>query len=122
MASEYEKKLVNMQYQMKENQAYLTDYFKDLENWTSEVKKKEDLLKKSSDPDQKVLDLILLCLFRVWMGQLGVCVAARIAADKTTGASAEKETEEEIGPEQREKNGKNKGLRLQEMGQVQRCM
>jgi hypothetical protein len=56
------------------------------------------------------------------MGQLGVCVAARIAADKTTGASAEKETEEEIGPEQREKNGKNKGLRLQEMGQVQRCM
>jgi hypothetical protein len=54
MASEYEKKLINMQYQMKENQAYMTDYFKELETWTDEVKKKEENLKKSGTTQEKV--------------------------------------------------------------------
>ena len=40
-ASEYEKNLIKMQYQMRENQAYMTDAFADLENWSKEMKVKE---------------------------------------------------------------------------------
>jgi hypothetical protein len=44
MASDYEKKMIGMQFQLKENQQYLTDAFKDLENWSSDMKVKEEKL------------------------------------------------------------------------------
>lgn len=39
--SDYEKKLIEMRYQMQENQLYMQDTFKDLENWTNDIKEKE---------------------------------------------------------------------------------
>jgi len=48
MASEYERKLIDMQFQMRENNAHLDDYMKDLNSWTDDIKKKEQNLKNSS--------------------------------------------------------------------------
>jgi hypothetical protein len=39
--SSQEKKMLEMQYLLKENNLYMEDTFKDLENWTSEIKEKE---------------------------------------------------------------------------------
>ena len=47
MASEYEKKMIEMQFQLKENQQYLADAFKDLENWSDEMKVKEEKIIQS---------------------------------------------------------------------------
>ena len=44
MASDYEKKLIEMQLQMKENQLYMEDCFKDLDSWTKDIKEKEQKL------------------------------------------------------------------------------
>lgn len=56
MSSEYEKKLIDMQYQMRENNAYLNDYLKDLDNWTNEMKTSEEKLKMTtSDPSKDEL-------------------------------------------------------------------
>jgi tetratricopeptide (TPR) repeat protein len=49
MSSEYERKLIDMQYQMRENNSYLNDYMKDLDAWTNEIKTKEETLKKKPD-------------------------------------------------------------------------
>jgi tetratricopeptide (TPR) repeat protein len=49
MSSEYERKLIDMQYQMRENNSYLNDYMKDLDAWTNEIKTKEETLKKKAD-------------------------------------------------------------------------
>ena len=49
MSSEYERKLIDMQYQMRENNTYLNDYMKDLNTWTDEIKTKEENLKKSTN-------------------------------------------------------------------------
>ncbi|RNA24185.1 RNA polymerase II-associated 3-like [Brachionus plicatilis] len=38
---EYERKLVEMQYQLKENNAYMQDCFQDLESWTKDIREKE---------------------------------------------------------------------------------
>jgi tetratricopeptide (TPR) repeat protein len=57
MSSEYERNLVNMQFQMRENNAYLDDYMKDLNSWTDEIKKKEETLKKSSNSTLTTTDL-----------------------------------------------------------------
>lgn len=48
MSSEYERKLIDMQYQMRENNAYLNDYLKDLNNWTDDIKKKEEAMKSAT--------------------------------------------------------------------------
>jgi tetratricopeptide (TPR) repeat protein len=48
MSSEYERKLIDMQYQMRENNSYLNDYMKDLNVWTDEIKKKEQNLKTTT--------------------------------------------------------------------------
>ena len=55
MSSEYERKLVDMQYQMRENNAYLNDYMKDLNVWTDEIKKKEQHLQADSSSTEKDL-------------------------------------------------------------------
>lgn len=47
--NDYERKLIEMQYHMKENQSYMHDCFKDLENWTNDIKQKEK--KILEDPD-----------------------------------------------------------------------
>lgn len=39
--SDYERKLVEMQYQLKENNAYMQDCFQDLDSWTKDIKEKE---------------------------------------------------------------------------------
>lgn len=49
MSTEYERKLIDMQYQMRENTSYLNDYMKDLDSWTDDIKKKEENLKKTSN-------------------------------------------------------------------------
>jgi len=49
MSSEYERKLIDMQYQMRENNSYLNDYMKDLNAWTDEIKTKEETLKKNAN-------------------------------------------------------------------------
>ncbi|CAF0784426.1 unnamed protein product [Rotaria sordida] len=55
MSSEYERKLIDMQYQMRENNAYLNDYMKDLNVWTDEIKKKEETLKNTTSSTTKDL-------------------------------------------------------------------
>ncbi len=53
--SDYEKKLMEMQYHMKENQLYMQDYFDDLDKWSNEMKTKEkEVLEKSSSSKDKV--------------------------------------------------------------------
>ena len=49
MTSEYERKLIDMQHQMRENNAYLSDYMRDLNSWTDDIKKKEETLKTTCD-------------------------------------------------------------------------
>ena len=49
MSSDYERKLIDMQFQMRENNAYFNDYMKDLNAWTDEIKKKEESLKNKSN-------------------------------------------------------------------------
>jgi hypothetical protein len=39
--SEHETKMLQLQYQMKENNLYMEDTFKDLDSWTKEIKEKE---------------------------------------------------------------------------------
>ena len=56
MASEYEKKMIEMQVQLRENQQYLSDAFKDLENWSGDMKVKEEkLINNSNDRNEKTL-------------------------------------------------------------------
>jgi tetratricopeptide (TPR) repeat protein len=55
MSSEYERKLIDMQYQMRENNSYLNDYMEDLNSWTDEIKKKEETLKNSTNSTTKDL-------------------------------------------------------------------
>ena len=55
MASEYEKNLINMQFQLRENQVAMADTFKDLENWSEEMKVKEKkLLEADNNKTEKV--------------------------------------------------------------------
>ena len=49
MSSEYERKLIDMQYQMRENNSFLDDYLKDLDSWTNDMKKKENTLEKAEE-------------------------------------------------------------------------
>lgn len=46
-SGEYQRKLLDMQFQMRENNAYLDDYLKDLNSWTDDIKKKEENLKQT---------------------------------------------------------------------------
>lgn len=48
-ASEYEKNLIKMQYQMRENQSYMNDAFADLDNWSQEMKVKDKEIKENPD-------------------------------------------------------------------------
>jgi tetratricopeptide (TPR) repeat protein len=49
MSSEYERNLIDMQYQMRENNSYLNDYMVDLNSWTDDIKKKEENLKTTAN-------------------------------------------------------------------------
>ena len=49
MASDYEKKMIEMQFQLRENQQYLSDAFKDLESWSGDMKVKEEKLIRNKD-------------------------------------------------------------------------
>jgi hypothetical protein len=52
---DYEKKLMEMQYHLKENQLYMQDYFDDLDKWTNEMKTKEkEVIEKNSSSNDKV--------------------------------------------------------------------
>ncbi|CAF3541444.1 unnamed protein product [Rotaria sp. Silwood1] len=55
MSSEYERKLIDMQYQMRENNSYLNDYMKDLNTWTDEIKQKEENLKNSANTTSSII-------------------------------------------------------------------
>ena len=55
MSSEYERKLIDMQYQMRENNAYINDYVSDLNSWTDDIKKKEASLKATTTTSTKDL-------------------------------------------------------------------
>lgn len=55
MASEHEKKMIEMQLQLRENQSYMSDCFKDLENWSTEMKEKESKLINSEKTKEKEL-------------------------------------------------------------------
>ena len=57
MSSEYERKLIDMQFQMRENNAYLDDYMKDLNSWTDDIKKTEETLKTTSNSTSTTKDL-----------------------------------------------------------------
>ncbi|CAF3787883.1 unnamed protein product [Rotaria socialis] len=57
MTSEYERKLIDMQYQMRENNSYLTDYLKDLNSWTDDIKKKEENLKTTANSTSTIKEL-----------------------------------------------------------------
>lgn len=47
--TDYEKKLLEMQYLLKENNTYMQDTFADLENWSKDMKEKETKLKDNPD-------------------------------------------------------------------------
>jgi hypothetical protein len=47
--SDYEKKLLEMQYLLKENNNYMQDTFADLENWSKDMKEKEVKLKENPE-------------------------------------------------------------------------
>jgi RNA polymerase II-associated protein 3 len=53
MPSDYEKKLIEMQFQLRENQSYMSDTFKELEDWSTEMKQKEDKLKAEAKEKHK---------------------------------------------------------------------
>jgi tetratricopeptide (TPR) repeat protein len=57
MSSEYERNLIDMQYQMRENNSYLTDYMKDLNSWTEEMKTKEEISKSTTSSISTTRDL-----------------------------------------------------------------
>lgn len=54
MSSEYERKLIDMQHQMRENNAYLNDYLQDLNAWTDDIKKKDESLKTKSESSSTI--------------------------------------------------------------------
>ncbi len=56
--SEYEKKMIEMQLGMKANQQHMEDCFKDLENWSQDMKIKEKKILENPDliKPQKVLN------------------------------------------------------------------
>jgi hypothetical protein len=58
--SDYEKKLLEMQYHLKENNLYMEDTFKDLENWTKEMAVKE---KKIIENPNLIKNENKVCLF-----------------------------------------------------------
>lgn len=47
--TDYEKKMIEMQMQMRENQSYMQDTFLDLENWTKDIKEKEQKILENPD-------------------------------------------------------------------------
>jgi tetratricopeptide (TPR) repeat protein len=57
MSSEYERKLIDMQYQMRENNSYLNDYMKDLNSWTDDIKKKDENIKNTANTTTTTKDL-----------------------------------------------------------------
>ena len=61
--TDYEKKLLEMQYLLKENNTYMQDTFVDLENWSKDMKEKETKLKDNPDIakiSNKVIQLFFL--------------------------------------------------------------
>jgi hypothetical protein len=63
MASDYEKKLLELRLQMNENQAHMQDYFSDLDRWTNDMKEKEAKLLEKADPtssQDKVIEVTLI--------------------------------------------------------------
>ncbi len=58
--SDYEKKMIEMRYQMQENKVVMEDCFKDLENWTQDIKVKEK--KVLEDPNYlKTVNKVSVC-------------------------------------------------------------
>ena len=47
--TEYEKKLIEMQYQMKVNNDLMKDCFSDLDSWTKEMNEKEKAILNNPD-------------------------------------------------------------------------
>jgi hypothetical protein len=47
--SEYEKNLIKMQFDLKENNNYMADCFKDLESWSKDMKEKEETILKNPE-------------------------------------------------------------------------
>lgn len=52
--SPHEDKMLNLQYQMKQNNQDLQNFLKDLDNWETEIKKKDETLKQKKTSDQEV--------------------------------------------------------------------
>ena len=51
--SEYEKKLIEMQFGMRENNYYMQDCFNDLENWSKDMKEKEKQILENPESIKK---------------------------------------------------------------------
>lgn len=47
--SDYEKKMIELQYQLKENNMYMEDCFKDLDSWANDMKEKEKKILENPD-------------------------------------------------------------------------
>lgn len=61
--SPHEDKMLNLQYQMKQNNQDLQNFLKDLDNWETEIKRKDETLKQKKTADQEVkLDCVTLAI------------------------------------------------------------
>jgi dynactin complex subunit len=63
--TDYEKKLLEMQYLLKENNTYMQDTFADLENWSKDMKEKETKLKDNPDIAKISNKVIQLFFYRI---------------------------------------------------------
>ncbi|CAF0791727.1 unnamed protein product [Didymodactylos carnosus] len=53
MSSDYERKLIQMQQDIRESNSYLQDYMTDLNSWTNDIKIKEDSLKNKRTSNEE---------------------------------------------------------------------
>lgn len=58
--SPHEDKMLNLQYQMRQNNADLQNFLKDLDNWEEEVKRKESALKSKKPVEESVRTILFL--------------------------------------------------------------
>jgi hypothetical protein len=110
--SDHEKKMLEMQYLLKENTMYMEDTFKDLENWTSEIKEKEK--KVLQDPNylknqNKVCSLhdffFIIFLVECYLNLKGLPpIRALAETKKKRKVKKEKKAGEEVKPKPKKLN------------------
>ena len=58
--SEHEEKMLNLQYQMKQNNNDLQNFLMDLDSWESEIKEKEKKLSAKPKSQDSVMIIVIL--------------------------------------------------------------